>query len=98
MGGKTIAAWEVEVKQMIAANMQEDAFHLAAPLEGGLIRCNIKRVKSFFGGCSFRLYLESNQTFLMAARKRKKSKTSSYVLSQDSEDLHRDTENCLAKV
>lgn len=44
------------------------------------------------------MHLDNGNAFLMAARKRKKSKVSSYVLSQDLEDLKRDTDNCLAKV
>ena len=65
----------------------------------GMIRCYIRRIKGFFGShASFMLHLENEDVFLLAARRRKKSKTSSYVLSQDRDDLKRDTDNCLCKL
>lgn len=35
------------------------------------------------------VHLENGDIFLLAARRRKKSKVSSYVVSKDLEDLHR---------
>ncbi len=93
-----VAVWELELKQMLSVNMRDEAVHRAAP-SGELVRCYVKRVKGFFGShCSFQMHLETGNVFLLAARRRKKSKTSSYVISQDLDDLKRDTENCLAKV
>lgn len=89
--------WEVGVKQMLAANRRQDALHVPAP-SGCLVRCYVRHVKSLLGTSSFQLFLETGNVFLMAARRRKKSKTSSYVISQDQEDLKRDTDNCVAKV
>lgn len=95
---RILAAWEVELKQLIASNMRDEALHRPAPSQG-LIRCYITRSKNLLGThCSFELYLENGHVFLLAARRRKKSKVSSYVISQDLEDLKRDTENCVAKL
>ena len=96
-----MGTWEVELKQMLASgNMRDEAVHRAAP-SGGMVRCYVKRVKpGFFGGghCSFQMHLDNGDAFLLAARRRKKSKASAYVISQDLDDLKRDTENCIAKV
>ena len=95
---KSVGSWEVEVKQMIAGNMRDEAVHRPAP-SVGMVRCYVKRVKGFFGShCSFQLHLDNGDAFLLAARRRKKSKTSSYIISLDLEDLKRDTENCVSKV
>lgn len=90
-------AWEVETKQLVAAGMRDEAMRRAAPSHG-LIRCYVKRCKSLFGHTTYAMYLEAGDMFLLAARRRKKSKASTYVISQDPEDLKRDTENCVAKV
>eukprot|EP00195_Chlamydomonas_chlamydogama_P011442 CAMPEP_0202901248 /NCGR_PEP_ID=MMETSP1392-20130828/14147_1 /ASSEMBLY_ACC=CAM_ASM_000868 /TAXON_ID=225041 /ORGANISM="Chlamydomonas chlamydogama, Strain SAG 11-48b" /LENGTH=473 /DNA_ID=CAMNT_0049587785 /DNA_START=24 /DNA_END=1445 /DNA_ORIENTATION=+ len=96
--GKSVAAWETELKHMIASSNRDEAVHRPAPSEG-LVRCYVKRVKNFFGThCSFQMHLDNGDVFLLAARRRKKSKVSSYVISQDLEDLKRDTDNCLAKL
>ncbi len=81
-----------------ALRMQRaEAVMMPAP-SAGMVRCYIKRVKNFFGShASFQMHLEDGEVFLLAARRRKKSKTSSYIISQDIEDLKRDTDNCLAK-
>ena len=83
---------------MLSSNARNEAVHRAAP-SGGMVKCYIKRVKGFFGAhCSFQMHLDNGDVFLLAARRRKKSKTSSYVVSQDLEDLKRDTDNCISKV
>ncbi|GAX73981.1 hypothetical protein CEUSTIGMA_g1431.t1 [Chlamydomonas eustigma] len=95
---QSAATWEVELKQMLSSNMREEAVHRVGPM-GDLVRCYIKRVKGFFGShCTFQMFLDNGEAFLLAARKRKKSKTSSYIISLDLEDLKRDTENCIAKL
>lgn len=95
---RTAAAWETELKQLLSSGRRVDAVARAAPSEG-LVRCYVRRVKNFFGThCSFQMHLENGDVFLLAARRRKKSKVSSYVISMDLEDLKRDTENCLAKL
>lgn len=93
-----IHQWEVGIKQLLASNRRNDALHVPAP-SGCLVRCYVRHVKSLLGTSScFQLFLENGSVFLMAARRRKKSKTSSYVISQDGEDLKRDTDNCVAKL
>ncbi|KAL6764994.1 tubby C-terminal-like domain-containing protein [Haematococcus lacustris] len=95
---RSISAWEQQLKQLIASGQREAAVKLPAP-SAGMVRCYIKRVKNFFGThCSFQMHLDAGDVFLLAARRRKKSKVSSYVVSLDLEDLKRDTPNCLAKV
>lgn len=46
----------------------------------------------------YTMYLENGEHFLMAARKRKKVRRSTWVLSRHVEDLKRDSDNCIAKV
>lgn len=98
MKDKTTAAWEAELKQLIGSSKRMDAVYRPAPSDG-LVKCYVKRVKNFFGThCSFQMHMENGDIFLLAARRRKKSKVSSYIISLDLEDLQRDTDNCLAKV
>ena len=95
---KSLATWEAEVKHMLSMNSREEAVMRPAP-SAGMIHCYIKRIKGFFGShASFMMHLENEDIFLLAARRRKKSKTSSYVISLDREDLKRDTDNCLSKL
>lgn len=102
-GAKTRAQstvdWESELKHMLANDHRLEAVTRAAPRAGGMVRCYVKRVKSFFGGpSSFQLHLESGDVFLLAAWRRNKSKVSSFVLSQDMEDSKKDPDRCLAKL
>jgi hypothetical protein len=95
---KSVSSWEVELKQMLSSNSRSEAVHRAAP-SSGMVRCYIKRVKGFFGShCTFQMLLDNGNVFLLAARRRKKSKASAYVISQDVEDLKRDSGSCIAKV
>eukprot|EP00798_Chlamydomonas_sp_ICE-L_P006328 gene6328-2952_t len=94
------AAWETELKHSLAGTSRLDAvLRPGPPLEGGLVRCYVRRSKNLFGTHpTFYLHMENSDIFLLAARRRKKSKTSSFVISQDEDDLKRDTGNCLGKV
>lgn len=95
---KAIMIWESELKRLIESKNSVDAMYRPAPSEG-LVKCYVKRVKSFFGHHpSFQLHLENGDVFLLAARRRKKSKVSSYVVSLDPEDTHRESANCIAKL
>eukprot|EP00798_Chlamydomonas_sp_ICE-L_P006895 gene6895-30873_t len=95
---QSVSAWETELKQMIGSKNRLEAIFRTAPSEG-LVKCYLKRVKNFFGThCSFQMHLESGDVFLLAARRRKKSKVSSYVISQNIEDLKRDSDNCISKL
>lgn len=92
------ALWEAQVKQLIQSGKREEAVRIPA-VPGAMVRCYVKRVKNFFSThCCFQMFLDVTDVFLLAARKRKKSKTSSYVISLDLDDLKRDTDNCMAKV
>lgn len=46
----------------------------------------------------YHLYLEQNNQFLLSARKRKKSKTSNYLISLDKGDMSRTSPNYVGKV
>ncbi len=66
--------WEAQVKQLIASGRREEAVRTpCAP--GQMARCYVKRVKSFFSSnASFQMFMDSTDVFLLAGRKRKKSK------------------------
>lgn len=98
-GALSVASWEAEMRQMLSSNRAEAVLRPAS--SSGLVRCYVVREKAGLFGAShatFRMHLENDDVFLLAARRRKKSKTSSYVISLDANDLKRDTENCLAKL
>lgn len=62
------------------------------------VQCRIVRDKSSKLYPKYRLLLESGTHFLLSARKRKKSKSSNYVLSFDEEDTARFSANFAGKV
>ena len=68
----------------------------------GMVCCHIVRDRSGMKKLhpEYSLYLESggDSKFLLAARKRKKNKTSNYLISMDVEDLHRSSGNFYGKV
>ncbi|PRP76532.1 tubby protein [Planoprotostelium fungivorum] len=78
-----------------------DVFHSSNEFrpgpKGGFINCKIIRSKSAFGA-EYYLYLEEGERFLLAARKRKKSKTSNYLISLERGDLNRNSGNFVGKV
>ena len=62
------------------------------------VQCRIVRDKSSKLYPKYQLLLESGTSFLMSARKRKKSKSSNYILSFDEEDTARFSANFAGKV
>jgi hypothetical protein len=70
--------------------------------KGILVQCRIERDKGFDKlHPEYHLYLEipeGKKVFLLAARKRKRSKTSNYLISLDKGDLSRASENYVGKV
>ncbi|EFJ48473.1 hypothetical protein VOLCADRAFT_90731 [Volvox carteri f. nagariensis] len=93
-----VRLWEEEVKRLLAAGRAEDALQWAAPSDG-MIRCTMRRVKNFMGQTlAYHLFLDNGDTFVLAARKRKKSTNSNYVLSTSQADLGRDSEHRIAKL
>jgi len=62
------------------------------------VHCRIHRDKSSKMYPKYQLMLEAGTQFLMSARKRKKSKSSNYVLSFDQEDTGRFSPNFAGKV
>lgn len=94
--------WELDLRSTIRSS-PIDAVKMPGP-SGVMVKCYVKRVKDFFGSYpTFLMFLEGssspgNSTFILAARRRKKSKFSNYIMSIDQDDLKRDTENCIAKL
>lgn len=62
------------------------------------VQCRIVRDKSSKLYPRYQLLLESGTSFLMSARKRKKSKSSNYILSFDENDTARFSANFAGKV
>lgn len=76
-----------------------------APPKVGMIQCFIQRDKSGLKKLhpEYSLFLDrpsagGEPQFLLAGRKRKKNKTSNYLISMDREDLHRNSGNFYGKV
>lgn len=65
--------------------------------KGPLVECRIERAKGLKHPCYY-VYLEQNNRFLLAGRKRKKSKTANYLISLAKDDLSRRSGNYLGKV
>jgi len=67
--------------------------------EGATVQCTIRRKKSMFGSsASYYMTASHDGTFLMAARRRKKSKTANYFICLDADDINKDNANNIAKV
>ena len=93
---RSTEAWEAKVKSLLKACPTDAVKTLGPP--GIMVKCYIKRLKDFFGYPTYKLFLDSSNTFILAARKRKKTKFSNYVMSVDADDLKRDTENVISKL
>mmetsp|Transcript_27289 Transcript_27289/g.33132 ORF Transcript_27289/g.33132 Transcript_27289/m.33132 type:complete len:494 (+) Transcript_27289:271-1752(+) len=66
------------------------AFFMSPAPHDRLFQCYVKREKDSSGMYpQFKLFLQEGNQFLMAARRRKKSKTSNYLISLDEDDLAR---------
>ncbi|XP_006898803.1 PREDICTED: tubby-related protein 2 [Elephantulus edwardii] len=81
-----------------------EAYVLRPAMRGHTVQCRISRDKRGMDKGMFPfyyLYLEAadgRKHFLLAGRKRKKSKTSNYLISLDPTDLSRDGDNYVGKV
>ncbi len=65
----------------------------------GHVQCTIRREKGKMGMFpKYSLYLDENGEFLLSARKRKKSKSSNYLISLDKDDLARQSGNYFGKL
>ena len=74
------------------------AFLMLPGSRDSAVHCRIHRDKSSKMYPKYQLVLENGTQFLMSARKRKKSKSSNYVLSFDQEDTARFSGNFAGKV
>ncbi|KAJ3213295.1 Tubby- protein 3 [Dinochytrium kinnereticum] len=72
---------------------------LRVPLES-ILRCKLYRKKNMLDKShpSFFLYNEADDKFLLAARKRKKSKSVNYLISTSQEDLSKESSHYVAKL
>lgn len=81
-----------------------DRFVLAPAPQGGSVRCRITRDKKGVDRSVYPTYYlhmerdDGRKQFLLAARRRKKSKTSNYLMTTDPTDLSRDGENFVGKL
>eukprot|EP01113_Clastostelium_recurvatum_P041545 TRINITY_DN6617_c0_g1_i1.p1 TRINITY_DN6617_c0_g1~~TRINITY_DN6617_c0_g1_i1.p1 ORF type:complete len:449 (-),score=86.48 TRINITY_DN6617_c0_g1_i1:30-1376(-) len=75
-------------------------FVIRPPPKGGMVQCRIVREKSGLDRLypHYSLFLEESNTFLMAARKRKKSKSSNYLMSLARGASSRDSTSFIGKV
>lgn len=76
------------------------SFLLRPQPKGGMVQCKVYREKSGLDRIypHYTLVLEDSNAFLLAARKRKKSKSSNYLVSLDKNDLSRDSPNFMGKL
>ena len=65
-----------------------------------MVQCYIQRRKTGLGRIfpTYEIYLKEGDQFLLAARKRKKNKSSNYLISLDKEDLARQSGNFFGKL
>lgn len=64
--------------------------------KGAYIQCKIQRMEKLYP--QYYIYLEETNQFLLAARKRKRSSTSNYLISSDQADLSRGGAHFVGKV
>ena len=87
---------------LIQTNLQEFIFKTAP--QGATVKCRITRDKRGMDRGMYPAYYmhlekdDGKKIFLLAARKRKGSKTSNYLISTDPIDLNRDGENFVGKL
>jgi len=76
------------------------AFLMRPGPEGAMVQCYIQRRKTGLGRIfpTYEIYLKEHDQFLLAARKRKKNKSSNYLISLDKEDLARQSGNFFGKL
>lgn len=67
---------------------------------GAMVQCYIQRRKTGMARLfpTYEIYLKEGDKFLMAARKRKKNKSSNYLISLDKDDLSRNSGNFYGKL
>eukprot|EP01025_Chloroclados_australasicus_P004926 TRINITY_DN11354_c0_g1_i1.p1 TRINITY_DN11354_c0_g1~~TRINITY_DN11354_c0_g1_i1.p1 ORF type:complete len:508 (+),score=56.59 TRINITY_DN11354_c0_g1_i1:220-1743(+) len=75
------------------------SFLMAPAPKGTMVQCYIVRERSYNGGLPrYVLYLEDGGRFLLAARKRRASKTANYLISLDEQDMDRQSGTFFGKV
>ncbi|KAG1662641.1 hypothetical protein FOA52_009626 [Chlamydomonas sp. UWO 241] len=76
-------SWEEELRGMLSnPHLMGEALCISPPPKV-MIRCFVKRVRNFFGSSVFQMHLDRGGLFLLAARKTKKSATSTYLISRE---------------
>merc|ERR1719482_2230133 len=76
------------------------AFLMRPGPAGAMVQCYIQRRKTGLGRLfpTYEIYLKDGDQFLLAARKRKKNKSSNYLISLDKDDLARQSGNFFGKL
>jgi tubby-related protein 1 len=76
------------------------AFLMRPGPQGAMVQCYIQRRKTGMARIypTYEIYLKEGDQFLLAARKRKKNKSSNYLISLDKDDLARQSGNFFGKL
>jgi len=76
------------------------AFLMRPGPQGAMVQCYIQRRKNGLARLfpTYEIYLKDGDQFLLAARKRKKNKSSNYLISLDKDDLARQSGNFFGKL
>merc|ERR1719191_843409 len=90
----------VEVAPAVIDTSDLRAFLMRPGPQGAMVQCYIQRRKTGLGRLfpTYEIYLKEGDQFLLAARKRKKNKSSNYLISLDKEDLARQSGNFFGKL
>ena len=86
-------------KQVLTDHTDKRRFLTQPGPRGQHVLCHIRRTRGKAGMFpEYFMYLDDGNTFLMSARKRKKSRSSNYILSLDEEDMARESGNYFGKL
>lgn len=97
---RTVAEWHSEFTTLLAAGNKLAALELPGP-SNGVVQCYVQRTAGLLGMApNFELRVEASDELLAVARKRKKSTSSSYLISMegDGASIKRGDEQLVAKV
>lgn len=95
------ASQKIKTKAVLDMTDMRTFLTTPIPQEYGMFECFVTRERSSLGGLFFPKYymwFEKKGLFLMGARKRKKNKSSNYLISLSKTDLSRKSKNFVAKV
>lgn len=97
---RTAAEWRTEFLATLSSGQKLAALQLPGP-SNGVVQCYVKRISGLLGvRDTFEVRLEASDQLLAVARRRKKSATSSYLISMGSDagSVTREDEQLVGKV